>query len=212
MRRGPPPIVRYTNRIVLALRMVAESGDEKLTFSRLIEAMGPGAHRLLILMLTLLNMIPGPPGFGGVIAWTTFAVALAMVLGRPVRLPGIIGRRKLPVAPLLKASKQVVKVTGIIARFSRPRMRWLTGAAATLPYGVFAMVISVAMTIPIPFANAMPNVGLCIIAFSMLNRDGVGVLIGLVATVIGLLVTAAIVGGVVHLGLSAFDAMLPAGA
>ncbi|MBO9587838.1 exopolysaccharide biosynthesis protein [Devosia sp.] len=205
MKRGTPPIVRYTNRIVIGLRTVAASGDEKLTFQRLIEAMGQGSHRLLILMLTLLNMIPGPPGFGGVIAWTTFAVAVAMVLGKPVRLPRIIGERKLPVAPLLKGSEQVVKVTGIIARFSRPRMRWLTGAAATIPYGIFAMVISVAMTVPIPFSNAVPNVGLCVLAFSMLNRDGIGAVIGAAICVLGLGVEIALVFGAINLGMHAVN-------
>lgn len=207
MSRGTPPIVRYTNRIVLGLRTVAASGDEKLTFRGLIEAMGPGAHRLLILMLTLLNMIPGPPGFGGTIAWTTFAVALAMVLGKPIRLPGIIGNRKLPVAPLLKASEQVVRVTGIIARFSRPRMRWLTGAAATVPYGIFTMVLSVAMTVPIPFINAVPNVGLCVLAFSMLNRDGIGAVIGTVICLVGLGIEIALIFGAVNLGMHAVEAV-----
>ncbi|WP_056307625.1 exopolysaccharide biosynthesis protein [Devosia sp. Root685] len=207
MSRGTPPIVRYTNRIVLGLRTVAASGDEKLTFRRLIEAMGPGAHRLLILMLTLLNMIPGPPGFGGTIAWTTFAVALAMVLGKPIRLPGIIGNRKLPVTPLLKASEQVVRVTGIIARFSRPRMRWLTGAAATVPYGIFTMVLSVAMTVPIPFINAVPNAGLCVLAFSMLNRDGVGAVIGTVICLVGLGIEIALIFGAVNLGMHAVEAV-----
>lgn len=207
MSRGTPPIVRYTNGIVAGLRTVAESGDEKLTFNRLIEAMGPGAHRLLILMLTLLNMIPGPPGFGGLLAWTTFAVALAMVLGRPVRLPGILGNRKLPVAPLLKGSEQVVKVSGIIARFSRPRVRWVTGAAASIPYGVFAMVISVAMTVPIPFSNAVPNVGLCVLAFSMLNRDGIGAAIGATICLIGLGVEIALILGAINLGMHAVDAV-----
>ena len=205
MSRGAPPVVRYTNRIVAGLTSVAESGDEKLTFRRLIEAMGPGAHRLLILMLTLLNMIPGPPGFGGTIAWTTFAVALAMALGRPIRLPNIIGDRKLPVAPLLKASEQVVRVTGIITRFSRPRIRWLTGAAATIPYGVFTMVLSAAMTVPIPLINAVPNVGLCVLAFSMLNRDGVGAVIGVVICLLGLGIEIGLIVGAVHLGMHAVD-------
>ena len=208
MSRGAAPIVRYTNRIVAGLKAVAASGDEKLTFQRLVDAMGQGAHRLLILMLTLLNMIPGPPGFGGTIAWTTFAVALAMLLGRPIRLPGIIGRRKLPLAPLLKASEQVVRVTGIIARFSRPRLRWLTGAAATVPYGVFTMVLSVAMIVPIPFVNAVPNVGLCILAFSMLNRDGLGVMIGAVICLAGLGIEIALILGAINLGMHAVNSLM----
>ena len=61
------PITRHTGRIVTGLRRVAESEAPRLTFERLIEAMGPYSHRLLILVLTLLNMIPGPPGFGGTV-------------------------------------------------------------------------------------------------------------------------------------------------
>lgn len=201
------PINRHTNRIVAGLRRVAESDAPRLSFDRLIDAMGRHSHRLVILVLTLLNMIPGPPGFGGTIAWTTFAVALFMVLGRPIRLPALIGDRKLPLGPLLKASEQVARVTAVIARFSRPRLRWLTGAAATLPYGIFTMVLSVFMTLPIPLINAIPNIGLCVIAFSMLNRDGLGVVIGLVICTLGLLVAGALLTGVFHLGMAAMDAV-----
>jgi len=201
------PINHYTNRIVSSLRRVAESEAPRLTFERMVEAVGARSHRLLILMLTLLNMIPGPPGFGGTIAWTTCAVALFMVLGRPIRLPAIIGDRKLPLGLLLKASEQVVRVTTFISRFSRPRLRWLTGAAATLPYGIFIMLVGVFMALPIPFINAIPNVGLCVIAFSMLNRDGLGVIVGLAICTVGLAVAGALLTGAFHLGMAAVDAV-----
>ena len=207
MTPRPRPVTRYTNRIVAVLRREAEGDASKLTIARLIEAMGPQAHRVLILMLTLLNMIPGPAGFGGTIAWTTFAVALAMVLGRPIRLPGIIGRRKLPLNALLKGSEQVAKVTRFVARFSNPRLRWMTGAAATVPYGIFTMVVSVAMTIPIPFINAIPNVGLCVLAFSVLNRDGVGAIAGVLIACIGLVIEVLLILGAINLSFVAFDAL-----
>ncbi len=208
MTGGYRPITRHINRIVAGLRRVRQSDTPKLTFERLIETMGPYSHRLLILVLTLLNTVPGPPGFGGALAWTTMAVALFMVLGRPIRLPGIIGKRKLPLGALLKASEAVARVTTIIARFSKPRLRWMTGAAATIPYGIFTMVISVFMTLPIPFINAIPNVGLCVIAFSMLNRDGLGVIIGLVICFAGLVIAGALLTGAFHLGMAAVDAVI----
>ncbi|KKB09704.1 exopolysaccharide biosynthesis protein [Devosia chinhatensis] len=202
------PITRQINRIVSGLRRVAASEAPKLTFHRLVETMGPHSHRLLILMLTLLNMIPGPPGFGGTLAWTTLAVALFMVLGKPIRLPDLIGKRKLPLGALIKASETVAKVTALIARFSKPRLRWLTGAGATLPFGIFTMAVSVFMTVPIPFINAIPNVGLCVVAFSMLNRDGLGVIIGLVISAIGLVVAGLLLAGAFHLGMAAVDAVV----
>ncbi|NGP17537.1 exopolysaccharide biosynthesis protein [Devosia aurantiaca] len=201
------PINRYARRIASALRRAAETGTH-LTLMGLVKLLGPKAHRLLLLVAALFNMIPGPPGFGGTIAGTTFLIALAMVLDRPIRLPPpIIGNRKLPLKLLIRASDQVVRVTDILARFSRPRMRWLTGAGMNLPYGVIVMLVSVIMAIPIPFINAIPNVGLCIVAFSMLNRDGGGVIIGLIATAIGVVIDAVIIFGVAYLAVNAMGAM-----
>jgi len=201
------PIERYTRRIAAKLQRAAETDQSHLTLSGLVDLMGPTAHRLLLLVVALFNMIPGPPGYGGTIAWTTMVIAIAMLLGRPIRLPGIIGRRRLPLDILVKASRQVVKVATLLARFSRPRLRWLTGAAASMPYAVLVIAVSLVMAIPVPFINAIPNVGLCVIAFSMLNRDGAGVIIGLVLTALGLAVDGAIILGVFHLGMAAVNAV-----
>lgn len=207
MSEASAPITRYTRRIASALKRAADEDQSHLTLSRLVDILGPRAHRLLLLVVSLFNMIPGPPGYGGTIAWTTCAIAVGMLMGRPIRLPGIIGNRKLPLDLMVKASEQVVKVANILARFSRPRLRWLTGAAANLPYALLVIGVSVVMALPVPFINAIPNVGLCIIAFSMLNRDGAGVIAGLVATAIGLGVAIAIFVGVFHLGMAAMDTM-----
>ncbi|SMQ65351.1 Uncharacterized conserved protein [Devosia lucknowensis] len=201
------PINRYMRRIARSLRLAADHNQSHVTLDRLIELLGPKSHRLLLLVVSLFNMIPGPPGYGGTIAFTTGAIAIAMLMGRPIRLPGILGRRKLPIDLMVRGSNQVVKVANLLSRFSRPRMRWLTGAGAVVPYGVLVIGVSLVMALPIPFINAIPNVGLCIIAFSMLNRDGVGVITGLVATALGLIVDAAIILGVLHLGMTAFQSM-----
>ncbi|MBB4050422.1 hypothetical protein GGR20_000040 [Devosia subaequoris] len=201
------PITRYTRRIAVSLRRAAEQDQSHLTLSRLVEILGPRAHRLLLLVVSLFNMIPGPPGYGGTIAWTTCAVAVGMLMRRPIRLPRIIGKRKLPLDLMVRASNQVVKVAGVLARFSKPRLRWLTGMGANTPYAILVICVSVVMALPVPFINAIPNVGLCIIAFSMLNRDGAGVIVGLVATAIGLAIAVAIFIGAFHLGMAAVNSM-----
>lgn len=203
MTQRVTPITRYTRRIASSLRRAADGDETHLTLTGLVELLGPRAHRLLLLVVSLFNMIPGPPGYGGTIAWTTCAIAVAMLLGKPIRLPGIIGKRRLPLDLMIRASEQVVTVAGILARFSRPRLRWLTGAAANLPYAILVIGVSVVMALPVPFINAIPNVGLCIIAFSMLNRDGAGVIVGIGATAVGLGVAIAIVVGAFHLGMAA---------
>lgn len=207
MTQRDAPITRYTRRISSALRRAAESDQSHVTLSGLVELLGARAHRLLLLVVSLFNMIPGPPGYGGTMAFTTGAIAFAMMLGKPISLPNILGKRKLPLDLMVKASDQVVKVANILARFSKPRMRWLTGAAANLPYAILVIVVSVAMSFPVPFINSIPNVGLCIIAFSMLNRDGIGVIVGIGATAIGMAVAAAIFFGAFHLVTAAMGNM-----
>jgi hypothetical protein len=197
------PITRYAQRIASALRRAAEQDQSHMTLSRLVEVLGSRAHRLLLLVVSLFNMIPGPPGYGGTIAFTTCAIAVGMLMGRPIQLPGIIGKRTLPLDLMIRASDKVVQVAGILARFSRPRLRWLTSSAANTPYAILVIGVSLVMALPVPFINAIPNVGLCIIAFSMLNRDGVGVIVGLVATALGLVAAIAIVFGAFQLGMAA---------
>jgi hypothetical protein len=201
------PATRYAARIAAALQRTAEGDQSHLTLSGLIVLLGPRAHRLLLLVVSLFNMVPGPPGYGGTIAWTTILVAIAMLLGRPIRLPPIIGNRKLRLNLLLKASEQVVRVTAILARFSRPRLRWMTSGAANLPYAIFVILMGLVMIIPVPLINAIPNVGLCIIAFSMLNRDGIGVIIGVLASLVGLAIAGAIILGAFHLGTMALGGL-----
>lgn len=201
------PITRYTRRLASALRRAAEQERTHLTLSGLVELLGPTAHRLLLLVVSLFNMIPGPPGYGGTIALTTCAIAIAMLAAKPIRLPRIIGDRKLSLGLLIKASDQVTKVASILAVVSRPRLRWLTGAAVNAPYAILVIGVSLVMALPVPFINAVPNVGLCIIAFSMLNRDGVGVIVGILATLVGLAIAGAIFLGAFHLGMAAIDAV-----
>ena len=151
MTRPTAPITRYMRRIANALRRAAEGDKDYLTLSGLVEIMGPRAHRLLLLVVSLFNMIPGPPGYGGTIAWATCLIAIGMLSGRPIRLPGIIGNRKLPLDLLVKASGQVVKVAAILARFSKRRLSLLTSGVANVPYAIFVIVVSLVMVIPVPF-------------------------------------------------------------
>ena len=46
------------------------------------------------------------------------------------------------------------------------------------------------MLVPIPFTNTLPSFGLAIICVGMLNRDGIAVLVGLVAALIGVVLLA----------------------
>lgn len=199
---APAPVKAEIDKIAKAIDR-AKAPDTSLTYSELIGLLGQDSHMLVILMFSMLNMIPGPPGYGGTMAACTFAFALTMVLGKPIRLPHFIGHRQVAIGLFEKVTKRLAQVSDLVAKISRPRWQFLTGPHTQRSTGLFVMLLAMPMILPIPFINAIPNVGLCVLCVARLNRDGLGVLFGGAVAVLGLCVAAGLVFAVLSLGFAA---------
>ena len=159
---------------------------EGVNAGALVEMLGSASYPMVVMVLSVLNMIPGPPGYGGTIALAIMSAALARLLGKPLRIGGWIGRRMLPEKLLQRMIGQLQWLARLIGRLSRPRLEILTGPRSERLTAAFIFLVSLPMVVPIPFINAVPNTGIAVICVSRLNRDGLGVLIGGVIAVIGL--------------------------
>lgn len=176
--------------------------SDALTAGSLVALLGHASYPLVILVLSVLNMLPGPPGYGGTLAVTIMTVTIATLLGRPLQLGGWIGRRVLPPKLLDRMMAQMQWFAGLVAKVSRPRLALLTGPRTQLPTAIFILLVSLPMVIPVPFINAVPNTGIAVICVSRINRDGLGVLLGGVIAVIGLGIAAGAIWGAVMLALT----------
>lgn len=175
------------------------SRAEGVTASELLKLLGDASFPMVILVLSVLNMIPGPPGYGGSIAIAIMVVTATMMMGRPLRLGGWIGRRALPASLLARMIGQMHWLARLIARVSRPRLLALTGPRTETALAVFILLVSLPMVLPIPFINAVPNTGIAVICVSRINRDGLGVILGVVIALIGLAIAAGAIWGAIHL-------------
>lgn len=173
--------------------------SEGVTAGNLIESLGRTSYPFVVLVLSVLNMLPGPPGYGGTLAIAIITATGAMLLGRPLAPGGWIGGRVLPKALLTRMIGQLQWLASLIGRISRPRLVWLTGPRAEVPTGIFILLVSLPMVLPIPFINAVPNTGIAVICVSRINRDGLGVLIGGVIALLGLAIAVAAVWAAVLL-------------
>ena len=210
---SPPPTVQTiaalhlspVQRQILAIRtaLTGPAAPAEPTFADVIDHLGPQSHVLVILVFSLLNMLPGPPGYGGTIAIATFAFALAMVLGRPIRLPNFVGHRRVPLKLLLKLLDRLEKFSHWLTRLSHPRWQRFAHDSMRLPFGILVMVLCIPMVVPVPFMNAVPNVGIFVLCLSRLNRDGIGMLVGAIIGGLGVLLDLAILWGLWHLAMQA---------
>jgi hypothetical protein len=178
------------------------SQADSITAGELVELLGNASYPMVILVLSVLNMIPGPPGYGGTIALAIITATIARLLGRPLRLGGWIGRRVLPERLLDRMVRQMQWLARVIAGISRPRLRQLTGPGSERLTGAFILLVSLPMVLPIPFINAVPNTGIAVICVSRINRDGLGVLLGGVIALVGLAIAGFAIWGAVMLARS----------
>ena len=64
--------------------------------------------------------------------------------------------------------------------------------------GVGLLVLTVVLTLPIPFGNWLPAFAICIIGLAMVEKDGLAVLIGGAVGVVSLFVAGTVVIGLIH--------------
>jgi hypothetical protein len=69
-----------------------------------------------------------------------------------------------------------------IERLTRPRLPLLTGDVADTFTGLVCVMLALIMALPIPFGDALPGIALVLFALGMMQRDGVAILLGVVAT------------------------------
>lgn len=171
-----------------------------VTADGLIAMLGTASYTMIVLVLSVLNMLPGPPGYGGTIAIIIISTTIARLRGVPLRLNGWVGQRTLPAGVLSKMVKQLQWLAGLVGKVSRPRLEFLVGPSTEAMTGWFILLVSAPMIVPIPFINAVPNVGIAVICVSRINRDGVGVIVGVLIALLGLAIAVAAIWGAIALG------------
>lgn len=163
---------------------------------------GSASFPMVILVLSVLNMIPGPPGYGGTLAIAIMLATVADLLGKPLRIGGWVGERPLSPRLLERLISQMQWFAGLVSRVSRPRLLLLTGPRTECPLALFILVVSLPMVLPIPLINAVPNTGIAVISVSRINQDGLGVLIGALIALIGLGIALGAIWGATMLAMS----------
>jgi len=185
------PLEAMVASVLERIRDISGDPTGRLTCNGLIEIVGPNSHILAILVFSVLNLLPGPPGYSVVIGLAIMAFAVMMLTRKPLRLWPFVGERRIPLTILVKLLEFFAGFTRFISKFSSPRVVMLSSPRLLPLIAIMAFVFGVAMLVPIPFTNTLPSFGLAIICVGMLNHDGIAVLVGSAFAILGLVLLAA---------------------
>jgi len=178
---------------------VASQTEPRVTMGALRDALDDRGFGVLILIFALPNLVPvNIPLLSAVLGLPLVLLAAQLAYGRHKPwLPDWLARQSFPrlgfAAVVMHASPYLERAE----RLLRPRLPGLLSWTGERLIGVALLILGVVLTAPIPLGNWLPAFAIAILGLALVEKDGVAVLIGLAVGVIGLVVVATVIGGVI---------------
>jgi hypothetical protein len=168
-------------------------GVETFTVEDILSSIGDHAFEASLMMFALPAIIPIPRS-RGMMALPTGAIACQMVAGqKQIRLPRFIRRKCVSRKALAVAIHAIVPILESAESVVRPRWSWVNHAIWRRLIGLFVLVLVIAIAFPLFGFNALHAASILVISLGMAEKDGLAVMIGVVAGVVSL---AIVVSGV----------------
>lgn len=165
--------------------------EENITIGDLVGALRNRVFGLGILLFSLPNIFPVPPGIPAACGAVLMLLGLQLAIGRDqLWLPQKLSRRSLTRSTLRTITERSMPWIKRFERFSRPRLDYMATPAASRFVGAMIFILGFVLLMPFPFlGNMPPGAAACILGLGLVERDGVLVLIGFIASVIALGIT-----------------------
>lgn len=194
-------------RVSLVLRAVIETAPgDTISVREIIEAFGERAFGFVIILFSLPNCIPAPPGMNSVfgIPILLFAVQLALGFKKPW-LPRRILDKRFRVATFRKIIDAAEPKLRRVENLLRPRHTALFGPRGDRLIGTFAVILALCVIVPLPGTNWVPSIALVILSMAILQEDGLVLGFGILAGIVGIAYTVILTSTLIHLALLAMS-------
>ena len=148
--------------------------EKPLTLGDILAETSERGFSLVIVLMALPFLLPMPPGFAGPLGFGCLVLSAQMALGRRSPwLPKRIAQFQFPNWLALKLLNVLRRVTGVLEKIARPRMRQLAESHQIWRLnGVCIAWLAFLLMLPIPFTNPIPTAGILLLAVATLEADG----------------------------------------
>jgi hypothetical protein len=163
---------RFSQDIEALLKRLA---THPLTLQDILEETSERGFSIVIFLLALPFLFPVPPGMPGIIAPASLLLSGQMAMGKHKPwLPKKIARFRFPKPVILQLLKNLKRVTKILERITRPRLRIIANNPYIWRINGFAIAwLTILLVLPIPGTNFLPAIGILLLSVATLEADGV---------------------------------------
>lgn len=191
MARRPLP-----RRLSDVLRDLESELGPRIALGNLVSGLRDCSSKPLMILFAVPNVFLYLPGSSVITGLPLMILALQMVAGQPsVWLPRALSDIFVKRASFARIFHSSLPWVERIERLGRPRL-W-PGATASVDrlVGVACLVMVLLLFLSIPFANGVPALAIIALGRALSERDGVWLILGVLASVFACVFVAAIIGG-----------------
>ena len=186
-----------------ALASLAAQPSDRIAVSDILATFGNHAFGALMLIFALPNALPMPPGVSAVLGAPLLFITAQLMVGRSkLWLPGFVCGRSLPRGTFVALSEKLRPPLARLERALTCRLTFLLGAVPERLIGLACLLLAAILFLPIPFGNMLPGFAISAFALGIIQRDGVAVIVGWLATAASLALVAAFSGALIAAGLA----------
>jgi hypothetical protein len=198
--RAPGP-----RRMSVVFEELSRDVSDAVTIHQVRDALGDRSLAALLAFFAAINLLPLPPGTTIVLGPPLVIVAAQMMLGHArVWLPRSVLNRSIEADRFRQMTARAMPRLQWLERLIRPRYwPFPSERAADLVVGLVALVLAIAVTLPIPFGNWLPAFSIFLLSLAISERDGLCLIAGLVAGVVSFIIIG-LVAGTAHALYAAF--------
>jgi hypothetical protein len=172
-------------RLSAILRSLAAGhGKDRISVGDLLAALEHRAIGALMFIFAVPNVLPTPPGTSSILGAPLIFLSAQLMLGRKPWLPGFISDRSLTRMEFEKVINVAAPWLERAEKLMRPRLALLARPPAEYVVGAICLLHALILILPIPLGNLPPAFAICLMVLGILERDGVWIILGVIASVI----------------------------
>ena len=179
-------------RMSQVLSALAEEPGDRVSLQAILGALSDRSFAILVVLLGLPNCLPMPPPIPAISSLLLIMVAAQMaVLRRAPWLPHRLLLRSVARADLAKTVRRALPFVGRLERWSQPRWNLFEQRTGAVLSGLLLILLAIGMLFAAPFIGQVPfGLAVCLVGLGQVERDGILVLFGLVAGMLGFMLSA----------------------
>lgn len=178
--------------------------EEKVCTFDLLEALHERGFGFLLFIFALPAALPLPGlGINVIIALPLLFLTVQQAMGRhSIWIPEKIKYKSISSAKFGAMLDKSLPLVKKVEFFVRPRLGFITQGIFSVLIGIFGLIMTLSICIPLPLTNTVPAMGIALMAIGVIMRDGLAVIAG---AVLGLAWVAMIFFVIIFFGMEGID-------